>query len=510
IKSWESTMLSEVQPCFQLLRIGPSPVPGSASPVSRDLYTFRPVLPRCSYRLGRRAEVCDVTLVSERDPTLISRVHAEIHAERDGSSSNNTVGEWRVYIVDRSAHGTFVNDVRLRHGQRVELSDGDMVTFGHADAACIPEGSVAAQPEAEFYFLFQKVRVRPEDFDAITTPKAEGLGGFKPVSQAGTGLGSREERIRELTRRPMAAARATLILNSIGSLSKLKPQPLTFHPEKAKGSLDSRRGAAQGRTQQQPPSCVGLPSGVVPWQARRNRRKTVHTVLPELEDEVQQRFTDEASVQQKRRQCKSESDVAELGFHSPLRSRIRQLGKPSSHHCKGGWAPIAFASAPCFYRRVPGLRYSTHVLYCRVHLLLVTAHVAFGKRIQMLRPQHPYPLNAATKRTKLSNRKVFSPQSSGKLHPLLISRLDNLVFSFNFRKRRGRPRKHPLGEVAVCRVISQTLYAMEQCAARPCRLPQDETVAWVQCDDCDAWYHVACVGCNYSAVQEADFHCGCA
>ncbi|XP_005998189.1 transcription factor 19 [Latimeria chalumnae] len=445
-------MLSEVQPCFQLLRIGPSPVPGSASPVSRDLYTFRPVLPRCSYRLGRRAEVCDVTLVSERDPTLISRVHAEIHAERDGSSSNNTVGEWRVYIVDRSAHGTFVNDVRLRHGQRVELSDGDMVTFGHADAACIPEGSVAAQPEAEFYFLFQKVRVRPEDFDAITTPKAEGLGGFKPVSQAGTGLGSREERIRELTRRPMAAARATLILNSIGSLSKLKPQPLTFHPEKAKGSLDSRRGAAQGRTQQQPPSCVGLPSGVVPWQARRNRRKTVHTVLPELEDEVQQRFTDEASVQQKRRQCKSESDVAELGFHSPLRSRIRERGTNEE---------------PEEEQRRRCRKQQQHVQQKRRRL-------ESGGQTETLREE--------------LQRLHVTPTG----------------------KRRGRPRKHPLGEVAVCRVISQTLYAMEQCAARPCRLPQDETVAWVQCDDCDAWYHVACVGCNYSAVQEADFHCGCA
>ncbi|CAM5159562.1 unnamed protein product, partial [Eretmochelys imbricata] len=62
--------------------------------------------------------------------------------------------------------------------------------------------------------------------------------------------------------------------------------------------------------------------------------------------------------------------------------------------------------------------------------------------------------------------------------------------------------------VTPARCFSQTLLAAEPCAAPRCRLPQDETVQWVQCDGCDAWFHVACVGCSYSAVQEADFRCG--
>lgn len=34
----------------------------------------------------------------------------------------------------------------------------------------------------------------------------------------------------------------------------------------------------------------------------------------------------------------------------------------------------------------------------------------------------------------------------------------------------------------------------------------------VQCDDCDAWYHTACVGCTDSIAQLSlmQFHCGCA
>lgn len=57
--------------------------------------------------------------------------------------------------------GTWVNEVRLQPGVQWELSDGDALTFGGQSAPGSPE----------FYFLFQKVKVRPLDFDAITIPK---------------------------------------------------------------------------------------------------------------------------------------------------------------------------------------------------------------------------------------------------------------------------------------------------------------------------------------------------
>ena len=58
--------------------------------------------------------------------------------------------------------GTWVNEVRLQHGVPWELSDCDTLTFG---------GAQSAPGSPEFYFLFQKVKVRPLDFDAITIPK---------------------------------------------------------------------------------------------------------------------------------------------------------------------------------------------------------------------------------------------------------------------------------------------------------------------------------------------------
>ena len=57
--------------------------------------------------------------------------------------------------------GTWVNEVRLQPGVLWELSDSDTLTFGGQG----PPGN------PEFYFLFQKVKVRPLDFDAITVPK---------------------------------------------------------------------------------------------------------------------------------------------------------------------------------------------------------------------------------------------------------------------------------------------------------------------------------------------------
>lgn len=93
-------MLSGVQPCFQLLRIG-----SSAGDSARDLYTFRPALSHSVFRLGRAAELCDVTL----DSASVSRIHAELHVEKEASGGDAAPPPqeegWRVRIKDRSSHG---------------------------------------------------------------------------------------------------------------------------------------------------------------------------------------------------------------------------------------------------------------------------------------------------------------------------------------------------------------------------------------------------------------------
>lgn len=78
-------------PCFQLLRIG-----GGRG---GDLYTFHPPSKSgCTYRLGCRADLCDVALRPQQEPGLISGVHAELHAELQGD-------DWRVSLEDHSSQG---------------------------------------------------------------------------------------------------------------------------------------------------------------------------------------------------------------------------------------------------------------------------------------------------------------------------------------------------------------------------------------------------------------------
>lgn len=74
--------------------------PGSAvSDSAHDLYTFRPALAHSVFRLGRLAELCDVTLES----SSISRVHAELHAEKQSDAAGED--SWKVQVRDRSSAG---------------------------------------------------------------------------------------------------------------------------------------------------------------------------------------------------------------------------------------------------------------------------------------------------------------------------------------------------------------------------------------------------------------------
>lgn len=102
---WDVKMSSGVQPCFQLLRIGLSNTNNSnthgneSSDSARDLYTFRPALTQCVFRLGRATELCDVTLES----MIVSRIHAELHVERETDVSGEE--GWKVQVKDRSSYG---------------------------------------------------------------------------------------------------------------------------------------------------------------------------------------------------------------------------------------------------------------------------------------------------------------------------------------------------------------------------------------------------------------------
>uniref|UniRef100_A0A3B4ZX51 Transcription factor 19 n=1 Tax=Stegastes partitus TaxID=144197 RepID=A0A3B4ZX51_9TELE len=504
-------MLSGVQPCFQLLRIG-----SSSGDSARDLYTFRPALSRSVFRLGRAAELCDVTL----DSTSVSRIHAELHAEREAGGGEPALQEegWTVHVKDRSSHGTWVNEVRLQPGLQWELSDGDTLSFGGQSAAGGPE----------FYFFFQKVKVRPLDFDAITIPKA------------GTFSSDLQNRIRTSSDRKVAANldlsklsinRATVILNSIGSLSKMKGSAWTFRRSHSHEGTVSDPGASSS-----PPLAVGLSSLLPPSTpptfssaasapstkslpvTSRSRRKSAHTVLLEDDssDEPRSRGGKKAQGKKRRRLYKSESE--------------------------------SFSSPP----PAPPLQPKIHGDVRRPLETVVRGNIA---AFRQQKPAHSSPV-AQRGRRRAHSSPVFSPLVVGGENYSLASpsvrirtedrgRVQFNRFHHPASKRRGRPRKHPpppqpslpspssSSSSSTSSASSSSsgssssssededdeeeeeaaaVGSVEPCAAPRCRLPQQDTVQWIQCDVCDAWYHIDCLHVDRKKLlmdPNADFHCGC-
>ncbi|KAH7729044.1 transcription factor 19-like protein [Aphelenchoides avenae] len=50
----------------------------------------------------------------------------------------------------------------------------------------------------------------------------------------------------------------------------------------------------------------------------------------------------------------------------------------------------------------------------------------------------------------------------------------------------------------------------DECAHKNCHRPQYDGINWVQCDDCDKWYHSLCIVGEEMEIEAAVFHCGCA
>ncbi|KAM8954000.1 transcription factor 19 [Pelodytes ibericus] len=363
--------LSQVQPCFQLLRMGSDPgAPPSFTPhgsPSQDLYTFLPDSPRCIYRLGARHDLCDVLLPGK------PQVHAAIHAEKEAT------GDWNVNLESCTSYGIYINDVHLQRGQKLELSDGDLLHFKEK-----PSSSSSVSAPQDTFFLFQRVRVRPLDFSAITSPRARAtFPGFTPVlgtQRLGGARGSM----------PHYTTGATVILNSIGSISKMKRERL------------HNGGLVGGIVEVTRPTTPDLPlASRTGLERRSSRRKAQHKVLCELEEDEEEEEGGE------------EVEEARQG-DGTTGKRKRKRGR------------------------------------------------------------------------RKEDERATQQGETG-------------------RKPRGRPRKNPAPPL----VVSQTVSSAEPCAWRACCLPQEDTVSWVQCDHCDSWYHVLCIGRSLTSLQDTEFHCGC-
>uniref|UniRef100_A0A3Q2Y0H3 Transcription factor 19 (SC1), like n=1 Tax=Hippocampus comes TaxID=109280 RepID=A0A3Q2Y0H3_HIPCM len=554
-------MLSGAQPCFQLLRIG-----SSAGGSTRDLYTFRPAPGHSVFRLGRAEELCDVTL----DSPVVSRVHAELHAEREPTSNGGEEEGWRVHIKDRSTHGTWVNEVRLQAGIQWELSDGDALTFGNQ----------AAPGSPEFYFLFQKVKVSPLDFDAITVPKA---GTFSSDLQNRIRTNSECKAAPGVDLSKLSINRATVILNSIGSLSKMKGSAWTFRRSRSHDGAASDPGSSSPPPPSTPPSVSPAASSLAPKSlglkclapkslapkplvpASRSRRKSAHTVLLEDEnsDEPRSRMVPAGLEEEAQR---SQGRKKRRLYKSASHDLCSPPPPPPSSHPRPHEAkpfPVGIRTIGSFHGAMTNTRLDHHYQHHmppapqRQDRQEATAPPHQFQNTAAFRQQRPM-LSAPRGRRRAHSSPVFSPLVVGGESYNLASPSVRVCTAPRGRaafnrfhqqpRRRGRPRKHPLPprpslpspsssssssstssassssgsssssssdedeEGEPTKAVPSAGGSVEPCAAPRCLLPQHDPVQWIQCDVCDAWYHIDCLHVDRKKLlrdPNADFHCGC-
>ncbi|KAE9554200.1 hypothetical protein FO519_002564 [Halicephalobus sp. NKZ332] len=105
-------------------------------------------------RFGRNPEMVDIVLHSDSTGNqMVSRLHAEIHAEVDPKDPTKFS---RYYIVDKSLNGTYVNNRRAPvEPNKQYLNAGDIIRFGHGNGAAFKPGEYAQQCDSEFTFTFE-------------------------------------------------------------------------------------------------------------------------------------------------------------------------------------------------------------------------------------------------------------------------------------------------------------------------------------------------------------------
>ncbi|XP_006794576.1 transcription factor 19-like protein, partial [Neolamprologus brichardi] len=359
-------MLAGVQPCFQLLRIG-----SSAGESERDLYTFRPAQNHSVFRLGRAAELCDVTL----DSPSVSRIHAELEAERETGEGVEAQEEegWRVHVKDRSSH--------------VIVEENEAGTFSSD--------------------LQNRIR---------------------------TSLDRKVAANLDLSK--LSINRATVILNSIGSLSKMKGSAWTF-----KRSHSHEGTVSDPGTSTSPPLAVGfsslLPHSTPPSftsaaslpqtkalpQTSRSRRKSAHTVLLEDDssDEPRSRGVlagvvedgQRARGKKRRRLYKSESE----GFSSPPPPQLQ----PKTHSdirrpLEAKPFPVGIRTIGSFHGAMTNSRLNEHLFQAsftskqeaeKVNRVKTVVHGNIAAFRQQ-KPAHCSP-TAARGRRRANSSPVFSP-----------------------------------------------------------------------------------------------------
>ncbi|XP_041378451.1 uncharacterized protein LOC121390652 [Gigantopelta aegis] len=473
----------------------------------------------------------DYFLDSRRLKNFISRTHAEIIGYYGDSGLEFKIRE-------KGLNGTFINDIRIQ-GSCV-LEEGDKVTFGHTNGYKIQPGEYSVQHNSEFEFVFERV--------STTMCKQHKLPSIHDYNDRSECLQqSCDCKIKEFPHCKVKPADSP----NIAKLHLTHENTLSYVGSSPGPELMTKDGPQSEFTKNSP---------VLNHQSENESKNSVKETFDEDASFVcdDARFIQEVCLEDGSDSSEEDPEIQILengeregvrhssgdsnwcdsvdGFHSDnnLETATAELQDPTEKlvstdydvnenlrakdvslevlqtcdETKDVMVPFQRQS-PCNFvqESTPDESLLKATLQDIQNLDQVTNRSKIVPVTKHSEPQHIHKSSNIKKDNKETRELVVKKNQA-----IEVKSQSNNKRKKAQPKTRRKKRRNPHSDSESDELEDGVeWYDNETCASASCTRPRAKRVAWVQCDDCDQWYHTACADCSYEMVKDSkmQFHCGC-
>lgn len=481
---------------YQLRRIGP---PATCKKV--------PDIMRLNLGLTKigRGQNNDYYLDSAVLKNFISRSHAEIY----GNMNENGVIEF--VLKDLGLNGTFRNDIRTHKTCPMELDD--IITFGHINGYKIQPGSYADQPSSEFQFKFERIPKISKSSEIFEEPQ--------PIV---INLSS-----DELDEIPIDLKKDTTVTPDRSFLSDIQSNVQMW--DKGSKSQPPIKSCHRHDSTSHSDNEISVPhskNNLISKNDNLSKKSDSDSASSSKSSPREMSFTSmgnfNVSMENTTNVPKEENNVSKKAASVNL-SKKHSSGGTKSHHTKQQISENDDSEdleneseAEEVKKPVKGksFRIQRKTAPARNRKLPEPPNVPEPPKT----PELPSELEENTSEDETSKSGTDQRsrvQSKNRQRRVKKKRAGNDAPAIGSRKKRRRVGGGGSGFSASSSVSKDNLepgvewYEDDKCEAADCKRPKKKRTQWVQCDDCDGWYHTMCVGANYNKLKNSDehFNCGC-
>lgn len=455
-----------------------------------------------------RGQNNDYFLDSSKLKNFISRYHAEV------IGTKNENGQTEFVLTDKGLNGTFINDVRTK--KTCILYDGDKITFGHTNGYKIQPGFSASQPESEFQFIFERIP-KPGHTAELSSDNFN--------REESTDALHEQRKYSERTF--LSDKNSNIQSPQITSTKDLQKDPESENEENEndkdiKSAVITKtdttpKGSSKTSTTKDKKS-LDISQEKVTKSVKQKTSSALAETLPAVEQDIDSHDSDNDDIKGKdsnddkiesdeNDDDKSDNDGKDEGdgdggkfeeedddIESEKEIKSKKPAKKKKRVRTGFTKP----------KPKPKPKEKEDV-------------ISFSDdSSEDEEPPKPAPKGQRSRKKSGGSSNTASTSNKGKnSRKRKDSGGQSKQTDLKRRKTRGGGgngggKKETGGDD---KELSDGVewYEEDTCEATTCKRPKNKRTPWVQCDDCDGWYHTVCVGANYRQVKDdnASFSCGC-